>query len=247
VVTTSSQRASGGTQDIGGSNTSEPPEITRNDDRKESPPSERIQQGRPTDAGVPMSAVRDSTVGGLMGATGEPHNVDDYVLLNQWWDGDVVRISSTKRGRRFTWLTLTIPYESRVSRRLERWFVADVERTLTTTLESPDGRHRIAIDVSLTNDPTNRELLLLPCVASDANCRLPNGSPAAGSAVRGGSTLWLSPEIMRNPGGGAHELLHNIGLGHQPTSTCSIMSYCEGGKLLYQDALRIIDRYDRRY
>jgi hypothetical protein len=182
-----------------------------------------------------------------MGATGEPHNVDDYVLLNQWWDGDVVRISSTKRGRRFTWLTLTIPYESRVSRRLERWFVADVERTLTTTLESPDGRHRIAIDVSLTNDPTNRELLLLPCVAGDANCRLPNGSPAAGSAVRGGSTLWLSPEIMRNPGGGAHELLHNIGLGHQPTSTCSIMSYCEGGKLLYQDALRIIDRYDRRY
>lgn len=59
--------------------------------------------------------------------------------------------------------------------------------------------------------------------------------------------MWLSPSIMRRPGGGAHELLHNMGLGHQPNSTCSIMSYCAGTRTLqYEDMLRIINRYDRR-
>ena len=54
----------------GTAGSSERPEQVPNDDPKESPPSERIQQGRPTDAGIPMPAVRDSTVGGFA-ASGE--------------------------------------------------------------------------------------------------------------------------------------------------------------------------------
>ena len=55
----------------GTAGSSERPEQVPNDDPKESPPSERIQQGRPTDAGVPMSAAAaaHSTVGGADGIT----------------------------------------------------------------------------------------------------------------------------------------------------------------------------------
>jgi hypothetical protein len=35
-----------------------------------------------------------------------------------------------------------------------------------------------------------------------------------------------------------------MGLGHQPNSTCSIMSYCANRRLRYEDMRRIIDRYD---
>ena len=59
----------GGRIASGAAGSSDRPAITPNDDPKESPPSERIQQGRPTDAGIPMPTVRDSTVSGTIGPT----------------------------------------------------------------------------------------------------------------------------------------------------------------------------------
>ena len=68
----------GGRIASGAAGSSDRPAITPNDDPKESPPSERIQQGRPTDAGIPMPPSADAA-----------------------FHSDLQRASATLTGRRF--------------------------------------------------------------------------------------------------------------------------------------------------